>query len=57
MSFAGYSQTKDKKAKEYYDDGCEKVIKKNFAEAIADFSEAIKRDADFIQAYEEQRSG
>ena len=52
MSFAGYSQTKDKKAKEYYDSGCDKVLKKNFAEAIADFSEAIKRDSDFIQAYE-----
>jgi serine/threonine-protein kinase len=52
MSFAGYSQTKDKKAKEYYDNGCDKVLKKNFAEAIADFSEALKRDSDFIQAYE-----
>ena len=52
MSFAGYSQTKDKKAKEYYDNGCDKVLKKNFTEAIADFSEAIKRDSGFIQAYE-----
>ena len=47
-----YSQTKDKKAKEYYDNGCNKVLKKNYAEAIADFSEAIKRDSGFIQAYE-----
>jgi serine/threonine-protein kinase len=52
ISFEGYSQTKDKKAKEYYDNGCDKVSKKNFSGAIADFSEAIKRDSGFIQAYE-----
>jgi tetratricopeptide (TPR) repeat protein len=52
MSFAGYSQTKDKQAKEYYDNGCDKVFKKNYTGAITDFSEAIKRDSGFIQAYE-----
>ena len=52
MSFAGYSQTKDKKAKEYYDNGCEKIFMKNFTGAIADFSEALKCDSGFIQAYE-----
>ncbi len=52
MSFAGYSQTKDRKAKEYYDNGCDKVLTKNFTEAINDFSEAIKLDSGFIQAYE-----
>jgi tetratricopeptide (TPR) repeat protein len=52
ISFVGYSQTKDKKAKEYYDNGCDKVLKKNFTGAIADFSEAIKLDSGFIQAYE-----
>ncbi len=52
ISFAGYSQTKDKKAKEYYDNGCDKVFKKNYTGAIDDFSEAIKRDSGFIQAYE-----
>jgi tetratricopeptide (TPR) repeat protein len=52
MSFIGYCQTNDKKAKEYYDNGCEKVTKKDFAGAITDFSEALKRDSGFIQAYE-----
>ena len=52
IPFAGYSQTKDKKAREYYDNGCDKVSRKNFTGAIDDFSEAIKRDSGFIQAYE-----
>jgi len=52
MSFAGYSQTNNKKAKEYYDNGCDKVFKRNYTEAITDFSEALKRDSGFIQAYE-----
>lgn len=52
MSFACYSQTKDKVAKEYYDNGCEKISGKDFPGAIADFTEAIKRDSGFIQAYE-----
>lgn len=52
MSLAGYSQTNDKQAKEYYDNGCDKVFKKNYHGAIIDFTEAIKRDSGFIQAYE-----
>ncbi len=52
IPFAGYGQTKDKKAREYYDNGCDKVSKKDFNGAIDDFTKAIKRDPDFIQAYE-----
>jgi tetratricopeptide (TPR) repeat protein len=52
ISFAGYSQTNGKKAKEYCKNGCEKVFKKNYTGAIADFSEAIKCDSSFIEAYE-----
>ena len=52
MSFAVYSQTNDKKTKEYYDNGCENVFKKNYPGAITEFSEAIRRDSGFIQAYE-----
>jgi len=52
VSFKGYSQTKDRKAKSYYDDGCEKVLEKDLAGAIADFSKAIELDTGFIQAYE-----
>jgi tetratricopeptide (TPR) repeat protein len=52
MSLAGYSQTVDRKAMEYYNNGCDKVLKKNYTGAIADFSEAIKCDSGFIQAYE-----
>lgn len=52
ISFACYSQTKDKKAKEYYDNGCDKVFKKDFTGAITDFSDAIRHDSGFIQAYE-----
>lgn len=47
-----HSQTNDKQAKEYYDNGCDKILKKNYAAAIADFTEAIKCDSGFIQAYE-----
>jgi len=52
MSIPGFSQSNNKKAMEYYDNGCDKVFKKDYTGAIADFSEAIKRDSGFIQAYE-----
>jgi serine/threonine-protein kinase len=52
VSFNGHSQTKDRKAKAYYDDGCEKVLEKDLTGAIADFSKAIQLDTGFIQAYE-----
>ena len=52
MPFAGYGQTNDKKAGEYYHIGNDKVSRKDYTGAIAGFSEAIKRDPGFIQAYE-----
>ena len=52
MSRIVYSQTDDKKAMEYYDNGIDNVFKKNYTLAIAYFSDAIKRDSGFIQAYE-----
>ena len=52
LSSEGYSQTKDRKAKAYYDDGCEKVLEKDLTGAIADFSRAIELDTGFLQAYE-----
>ncbi len=52
MSFAVYSQTRNVKAKEYYNNGRDKVSAKDFAGAIADFTEAINLDSGFIQAYE-----
>jgi tetratricopeptide (TPR) repeat protein len=52
ISFAGYSQPDDQIAKEYFNNGCDKVSRKNFKGAIADFSEAIMRTPGFKQAYE-----
>ena len=52
MSFEGKSQTRDGKAKESYLKGVENVSRKNYAEAISDFTKAIRRDTGFIQAYE-----
>ena len=52
MSFDGYSQTRDSKAKEYYAKGVDKVLKKNYTGAITDFTQAIRHDTGFIQAYE-----
>jgi tetratricopeptide (TPR) repeat protein len=52
VSFAGHSQTFNKKAKEYYDNGCNKVSSKNYTGAVEDFSMAIKLDSGFKQAYE-----
>jgi len=52
MSFAGYSQTNDRKAMEYCNNGCYEISRKNYKGALAEFSWAIKRDSGFIQAYE-----
>ncbi len=52
MSFTAYSQTDNNKAAEYFYNGMDKVFKKNYSGAILDFSEAIKYDPGFIQAYE-----
>jgi tetratricopeptide (TPR) repeat protein len=49
---AVYSQTNDKNALEAYNKGMDKFFKKNYMGAIFDFSEAIRRDSGFIQAYE-----
>ena len=52
ISFQVNSQTDDKKALEYYKNGCIEVFKKNYIGAITEFSWAIMRDSGFIQAYE-----
>jgi tetratricopeptide (TPR) repeat protein len=52
ISFAGYGQTDDKIAKEYFNNGCDKVSGKDYIGAITDFSEALKRIPGFKQAYE-----
>jgi serine/threonine-protein kinase len=52
MPFTVYGQTNDKKALESYNNGIDKFFKKNYSEAIIDFSETIKHDSGFIQAYE-----
>lgn len=51
-SFTGYGQTDDRKASEYFINGCYEVVEKDYAGAITEFSWAIKRDTGFIQAYE-----
>lgn len=52
LNSAVYSQTGNKEALESYNSGMEKFFKKNYLGAIADFSETIKHDSGFIQAYE-----
>lgn len=51
-SLALYSQTDNPKALEFYNSGCNKISGKNYTDAISDFSEALKLDRGFIQAYE-----
>lgn len=45
-------QTADKEALAYYNHGVYLVGKKQFAGAVANFTEAIRRDSLFLQAYE-----
>lgn len=52
FSFAAFSQTDDKKANRYYTSGCEKIFRNDYKGAIVEFSWAIMRDSDFLQAYE-----
>jgi tetratricopeptide (TPR) repeat protein len=48
----GHSQTPDVKAKRYYIEGVDKILRKNYKDAIVDLSWAIKRDSGFLEAYE-----
>jgi tetratricopeptide (TPR) repeat protein len=48
----GSGQTKDRAARNYYDNGCEKIITKDYNGAISDFTQAIVLDSNFIQAFE-----
>jgi len=52
MSCAVHCQTNNQKALESYNSGIDKFFKKNYLGATADFSETIKYDSAFIQAYE-----
>jgi tetratricopeptide (TPR) repeat protein len=52
VSFAGYSQTYNKYAKEYSIDGSNKVSRKDYAGAVEDLTKAIMLDSAFKQAYE-----
>jgi tetratricopeptide (TPR) repeat protein len=51
-SLAGYSQAENLKIQQYYNRAMDKVFRKDYAGAIADFSEAIRLDSGFIEAYE-----
>jgi len=52
IPFAAYGQPIDKRAVLYFYNGCDKVFTKDYKGAIYDFSEALKIDSSFIQAYE-----
>lgn len=52
ISFAGYSQTFNRNAKDLFIRGTEKVSAKNYTGAIEDFTRAIEIDPFFKQAYE-----
>lgn len=45
-------QSADPKAMEYYNNGMSMVFKKNYVAAVSDFTDAIRRDSGFLQAYE-----
>lgn len=52
VSVSAFCQTDDRRAMEFYNDGSYKISVKNYVGAIADFTEAIKLDSGFIQAFE-----
>jgi tetratricopeptide (TPR) repeat protein len=52
ISISGYSQSDDIKAMEYYRNGFYLIFTKNYPAAISAFTDALKRDSGFIQAYE-----
>ena len=52
ICLTGKTQTNDKKALRYYHEGVDKIIRKNYKDAIVDLSWAIMRDSGFLEAYE-----
>ena len=49
---AGYSQSPDRNARKFFNEGCESISKKEFREAIKKFSDALKISPAFLEAYE-----
>lgn len=45
-------QSRDPKAMEYYNSGMSMVFRKNYVAAVSDFTDALRRDSGFLQAYE-----
>lgn len=52
ISLAGFCQTENLKAQQYYNRAMDKVFRKDHKGAIYDFSEAVRLDSGFIEAYE-----
>ena len=55
ISFAAVvlnGQSADPKAMEYYNNGMSMVFRKNYVAAVSDFTDALRRDSGFLQAYE-----
>ncbi len=52
IPFPGNSQSYDKKAMEHYNNGCKMISVKNYPGAISAFTEAIRLDSGFLQAWE-----
>lgn len=52
MTIVSNGQSADPKAMEYYNNGMSMVFKKNYVAAVSDFTDAIRRDSGFLQAYE-----
>ncbi len=52
MVIALNGQSADPKAMEYYDNGMSMVFRKNYVAAVSDFTDALRRDSGFLQAYE-----
>ena len=52
IPMAGFCQTENLKAQQYYNRAMDKVFRKDHKGAIYDFSEAVKLDSGFIEAYE-----
>ncbi len=52
ISYIINGQTNNKTAEEFYYKGVNKIFRKDYKGAIYDLTEAIRRDSDFLQAYE-----